>query len=475
MEQKIKRRFNRIRLHNPEEVTLFFNFKDGTKHKGFVWDFSRFGLGLILDEEYPITKNSILYECELSAYGQIRTLGEAEIVRIEKKDKKLFLGLSLHKEFVDMDMLSERRTIHIQADEINNLGLNLRNGTIIKDEFKLFTASFVFGLSVFKKHLDELDAKFAKEPSSLKHTLFDSVMQGIGKELWVFLEQEIEKLKILVKNYSKSENEKHGFFLRRAMWNFILESEFIKRTNLKPRGYAGDSDMMEMLYKMEFSGNSSFGKIFHKHPVDTKAAWAVRNRRKLIVGEINKSISAFDNSKDFKLLSIACGPAWELQDFFSESPNNYIEAVLLDQDTEALGQAKNRIESIPTKVPFKVTYLKESVRTILRSSNPEITFGKYNFIYSMGLYDYLTDSVAKVLTEKLYSMLAIGGTLIIGNYHIENETRIYMEYIMDWVLFYRDEESLMELTSDFKGKFSVEIGFDNSGTQMFLKIIKISN
>ena len=90
----------------------------------------------------------------------------------------------------------------------------------------------------------------------------------------------------------------------------------------------------------------------------------------------------------------------------------------------------------------------------------------------MGLYDYLTDSVAKVLTEKLYSMLCPGGILIIGNYHVENETRKYMEYIMDWVLYFRDEESMFELLEDIPKNFTSEVGIDDSGTQMFLRVEK---
>jgi hypothetical protein len=47
-----------------------------------------------------------------------------------------------------------------------------------------------------------------------------------------------------------------------------------------------------------------------------------------------------------------------------------------------------------------------------------------------------------------------------------------MEYIMDWVLYYRDEESMFELLEDIPKNFTSEVGFDDSGTQMFLRVEK---
>lgn len=48
--------------------------------------------------------------------------------------------------------------------------------------------------------------------------------------------------------------------------------------------------------------------------------------------------------EDFKILSIACGPAWEMQDFLRESQFKYQAKVfLLDQDEEALGEAQKEL------------------------------------------------------------------------------------------------------------------------------------
>jgi extracellular factor (EF) 3-hydroxypalmitic acid methyl ester biosynthesis protein len=230
---------------------------------------------------------------------------------------------------------------------------------------------------------------------------------------------------------------------------------------------------MEMLYRNEYLGKSFFGKIFHKHACDTKAADAVRNRRKLINLFLTEALEK-SNKEEFRILSIACGPAWEIQDFLRDSPfRNRVKVYLLDQDEEALSEARAGIQKIEqNENPFSCKFIKESVRTILKTKSPEILFGKFDFIYSMGLYDYLTDSVAKALTTKLFSMLTKDAVMVLGNYHEKNETRKYMEYIMDWVLYYRDEQSMKELLEDISGNYHSYVDFDESGTQMFLKVTK---
>jgi extracellular factor (EF) 3-hydroxypalmitic acid methyl ester biosynthesis protein len=463
----------RIRLHDAENSYIHL-FLEGFEIKGKIYDYSRFGLGVCVPktESHFVKKTHSIEKCIIYAYGDKKELGAGKVVHMDTMNDDLFLGIYLEKEFIDMDTLMDKQSLFLQEDEIKKIRMQFSIQEDLEPHFILFCSHFVYGLSLYKIALDELDRKFEKEPHRLKDALFHSVLQGVGNEFYQFLNSKIDELKSLTKKYTKLENEKYGFYLRKSVWNYILESEFIKRTNLKPRGYAGDSAMMEMLYRNEYIGKSSFGKIFHKHPCDTKAAEAVRNRRRLINKYMSQRLST-SGKDDFKILSIACGPAWEMQDFLRESPYKHQAKIfLLDQDDEALGEAKSGIESIPTEKPFQIEFIKESVRTILKTGSPEIKFGQYDFIYSMGLYDYLTDSVAKVLTEKLYSMLCPGGILILGNYHVENETRKYMEYIMDWVLYYRDEESMFELLEDLPQGFTSEVGFDDSGTQMFLRVEK---
>jgi extracellular factor (EF) 3-hydroxypalmitic acid methyl ester biosynthesis protein len=98
-------------------------------------------------------------------------------------------------------------------------------------------------------------------------------------------------------------------------------------------------------------------------------------------------------------------------------------------------------------------------------------WGKFHFIYSMGLFDYLTPPAARVVIQKLFQLLAPGGEMIVGNFHVSNPSKNYMEYWLDWVLYYRTEEEFLALLeSEPSAKCSVF--FENTGSQMFLHVKK---
>jgi extracellular factor (EF) 3-hydroxypalmitic acid methyl ester biosynthesis protein len=74
--------------------------------------------------------------------------------------------------------------------------------------------------------------------------------------------------------------------------------------------------MMSMLYSNSYCGNSTFEKLMHKHPVEHPGAQAVRNRRKFIAEAIPRIRSrwSFRSEEKMRILSVACGPACEIED-----------------------------------------------------------------------------------------------------------------------------------------------------------------
>ena len=89
----------------------------------------------------------------------------------------------------------------------------------------------------------------------------------------------------------------------------------------------------------------------------------------------------------------------------------------------------------------------------------------------MGLFDYLSAPVAKAVLTKLYQMLKPGGELVIGNFHISNPSRYYMEYWCDWVLNLRTEDELIALSADIPSA-NHSIIFEDTDCQIFLHIKK---
>jgi len=373
-------------------------------------------------------------------------------------------------------LLFEHKVVNLKGF-FQKLPLVIAQKDAVRPEFKDYVSDTLYDLAVWKRFFNEQDRIFANEPIYVADAAQQALLRTEGQEFFRFFDGTLDKLKALVRNYSKEEHERHGYYLRRHAWEFILASEFLKRTNLKPRGYVGDADMMAMTYENQYLGNYVFNRLMHKHPLETPAAQAVRNRRRMIPRVMRDTRSRFPQmgTGGYRILSVACGPAWELQDLFL-SPEDFetFHISLLDQDTHALESARVGIRRIEAArdARIRVRYINESVRTMLRTPDLAGKFGgRYHFIYSMGMFDYLTPPVAKVVLRKIFDLLVPEGTLVVGNYHVRNPTRYYMEYWMDWVLYYRTEQDLLDLAQGLNG--APRVSFEETGAQMFLTLDKV--
>ncbi len=371
-------------------------------------------------------------------------------------------------------LMFEGKVVNLKT-YFRNLPLVVGQKNDIRPAFREYVSDLTYDLSVYKRFFNEQDRILANEPAQVAQAGQEAILHSEGRAFMAFLDGQLKKLDEQVKDFSKEEHEKHGFYLRRQLWEYLIASAFLKRTNLKPRGYAGDAEMMMMTYENRYVGNYVFNKLLHKHPIESAAAQAVRNRRRLVPKVMRDTFARFPeaSSPHLRVLSVACGPAWELQDLLL-TPDDFqrIEVSLLDQDTHALDTAKEGLRRIESARDAKVkaVFHNESVRTMLRESDLVGRFGRYHFIYSMGLFDYLTPPVAKALLQKMYSLVEPGGCAVIGNYHMATPTRWYMAYWMDWVLYYRSEEEFLELGSGLGAKLSLT--FDESRCQMFLVLEK---
>lgn len=197
-----------------------------------------------------------------------------------------------------------------------------------------------------------------------------------------------------------------------------------------------------MIYANDYRGPTPVGRLLHKHSVSTPAGDAVRNRRALVANKFSALANARGaDAPPMTLLSVACGPAHEIADIFT-SPAAFgkFRIVLLDQDAEALSEAREKIGAVEAQYPgcrVDVRYQQESIGGLLRSGPKRDGLDRFDFIYSMGLYDYLGNRTAQKLTNALFDMLQPGGTLLLGNYSTGNPTRTYLEYWCNWWLVYR--------------------------------------
>lgn len=375
----------------------------------------------------------------------------------------------------DIGQLLARKKLVLSDISFWNLSLILAQKDRIKPEFKALSSNLTFELSVCKQFFDDMERKFAREPEPVQEQLRQQLIDKEGRDFLEFFDTKVEELRELTVGTPREQQQGEGFFFRKQVWEYILHSQFLTRVNLKPRGYAGDYEMMQMIYTNEYAGGSVFSRLMHKYPLETDSAQAVRNRKTMIPQMLQ---AAYEDRQakgpvhPFRVLSVACGSATELAAVFSH-PECFdaFEFTLLDQDEEALAAARRNIRNIETGTGKKINvdYRAESVRILSRATYLARHPTKFHFIYSMGLFDYLIPQVGSIVFATLYSLLEPGGQLIIGNFHKDCPDRTFMDYWCDWVLYYRSKEEMLAFAGDCDATIK-KVLLDSTGCQMFLQV-----
>ncbi|MBI4978359.1 MAG: class I SAM-dependent methyltransferase [Spirochaetes bacterium] len=380
---------------------------------------------------------------------------------------------------LDFNALFFRSRVEQLETDSMSMALMLRYKDSIEPSFKNYVTDITYDLNTYKNRLDRLEAEGEHEPPEVRAVIDKHVFEGMGKKLMEYLDDRMLELKYITTNFSSSEHEHHGFYFRRQMWNILISVPIMARTNLKPRGYAGDSEMMRMIYQKEIMGDSLFGRILHKYAIELPAAQAVRNRRSVLAHALDEYVvtSGIPAHERVRVLSVACGPVYELYDILKTKEDAArLHFSLLDQDQHALLEAAKVVKDRETvlEAPVSVDFIRESVRTMLATDKLKQQWGQFNFIYSMGLFDYLTAPTATAVLKKLYQLLKPGGEAVIGNYRVQNPNRLFMEYWLDWKILLRSDNEFIGLADTLSGA-ATRLEFDATNIQMMLHIKKPAN
>ncbi len=372
-------------------------------------------------------------------------------------------------------LVEDARFMDLRA-YFQNVPLVVAQRERVRPEFKEYCANLAYDLSVYKRFFDEQDRIIAEEPPDVAHAARDALLRSEGRRFLAFLDEKVAELDRVVSGFTQEEHERHGFYLRRLLWPYLMAGEFLRRSNLKPRGYSGDAEMMLMAYENAYVGTYVFNQLMHKHGVETRAAEAVRSRRRLIPRVLGEVLARFAGlpPRGLHFLSLAAGPASELHEIVRSTEDaERFSITLLDQDVFALDLARETVRQVEAArgARLSVRYVEDSVRTMMRTRDLGKTLGHHHLVYSMGLFDYLTTPVARAVLAKTWELVRPGGTLLVGNFHAHTPTRYHMAYWGDWSLCYRTEASFMALTEGLRYA-SARIDFDETGCQMFLRMEK---
>jgi len=221
----------------------------------------------------------------------------------------------------------------------------------------------------------------------------------------------------------------------------LCEDPFTRRSVEKPRGYAGDAELIDYIYcglsEGEAQSVSPIGqRIFAYTAGMSASARAVRARCDHLVATIDATAARVPAPQ---ILSLACGHLHEASLSASVQAGKVGRYLAVDQDAISLSEVDRRFPQ------SRITTLNAAVKDVLKGN---VALGTFDLIYCAGLYDYLPDPVATKLTTVLMGLLRDEGHLLIGNFVANFATAAYMEAFMEWRLICRGDAAMAQLTSN---------------------------
>jgi extracellular factor (EF) 3-hydroxypalmitic acid methyl ester biosynthesis protein len=312
-------------------------------------------------------------------------------------------------------------------------------------------------VEIFKSDLFDLSIRLQKVPEGSPPEPFQERCQIILDHF----NTELEDLRRSIEGHELGDS--FWGYVFKEIFPYFMRSRFAERAYYKPKGYAGDFQMMEMIYANRPQGDGRLGGLVDQWCLNTSAARAVRGRRSLLKKLLEQEAS---RRETMRILNLACGSCRELFDFLSERTDPAsVEAICLDADPEALEFTHQKVNVFSHQAVIRLMQADVLHWIIGREKHP---FGPLDFIYTAGLTDYLEDRLFQALARRAYEYLKPDGIFVAGNFGPLNPNRAFMDHLLQWKLIHRDPEKLLSLLADTPFGAEVEVYSEAEGVNLFL-------
>jgi SAM-dependent methyltransferase len=391
-------------------------------------------------------------ELNLQLYGDSAYRGRARVVRVKPSPIAAHVAVTLTSGFLDLPDM-------IRRDEEGRLLRELAGGADelhqrVPAAYREVMARTVHFLQYYRRALNRHEVRLRSSGTGgaeRVHALSETAARALQPR-WEELEQSASRAALsflddapalrAAKEYTES-----------SLTQLLLGSPMHRRAYLKPLGYSGDYQTMLYIYANRHEGDTVFDQVFHKLLVEHPLAQGVRTRKDFIVGlKQEQHLRARERGDEtFRVTSLGCGPAREVAEFIASSapwPGRVIWT-LIDQEEETLSVAfrDSQLAMAERRAQGELNCLNLSFGQLLSDVSLLMRAPAQDFVYSVGLFDYLREERAQALVLALYERLKPGGLLAIGNARSPNLHFWSLEFMLDWTLLYRTQEEMRRLAA----------------------------
>jgi extracellular factor (EF) 3-hydroxypalmitic acid methyl ester biosynthesis protein len=465
-------RYNLAELRDSQSIHFSTTEDD---HSLPLEDISRYSAAFYCSEDIALNLrvSSILESVVITFAGKNVYEGTVIVTRRRLNGDKHRIVVEPRNATFNLDIIKEQETLTSVSRSAKSLVIATKKQEIIADGFKAVVADMRAYLEGFQKILDmPMAAKLATGEENQHRFL--AKLDKIFYTQWDHYVADLDR----VVNALDLSDEEHGLYksyLQGHLHTLLMEAPFCHRMYFKPLGYPGDFEMMRMIRDENYAGPTLFAKLVNKNVLQNPLALAARNRNGCLADRIVEFVEQCP-SPVVKLLSVAAGPALEIQKLIEEHPEvaDRIHLTLLDQEAEALRFSQDNIylQRIMNSSSIQVDLVHKSIGAFLKhlvrggTSEPE-----YDLVYIYGLFDYFDDRTSGFCLNQCAKLIKDDGRMIISNYSLDGHNyRTCLEYAFEWYIIYRNKRQMEQLGQMVKRPCTIKVDEDPSTVIKFLDI-----
>jgi len=206
----------------------------------------------------------------------------------------------------------------------------------------------------------------------------------------------------------------------------LMEDPYTARAAHKPRGYAGDAELIDLIYdRTPPHGSSTRAVSMFSNSIAFPVAEAVRQRRDYAEQRLSVAWAAGK-----RICALACGHLREADPLTGRDVSNI---VAVDQDALSLAVVRaTHGETIRAEQANVIHFLRSAAKRGER----------FDLIYTLGLTDYFDTRAMSLLHRLMKDCLEPGGEIMLANFLPGHLAIGWMDAVMDWHLIYREEADL---------------------------------
>ena len=444
--------------------------------KARVEDLSLHGMALVVgglgSQAQLIMAGDRLEQLTVRCADRLLFQGGGTVRRVVERGADFLVGTELESDGIDLNELYREGTRQSFAERWQ-MAQQRVNQAEVSPAFKAWVADLRTYLEASRSFLDvEERAIETEDLLKRRHTrqqYLDEVAPHIGRAM----ESAGAELCALVKSFDEVQHASCRAFCRVHLAPLFAHSPFMRRAFEKPLGYAGDYEMMNMLYRDHAEGTSLFGQALNVYATQEAAARANINRIEYLGEKIRAAVAMHPLGTRLRVASIGCGPAREIGALLERSPalGSRLDVALIDQEERSIEYCERTLAPLAAQTGARIQFIRESIRRFLTARQLSQTLGGRELIYSAGLFDYLNERSFAALLAALFDALTPGGLLAVGNVGMHNPSRFAMEYFSDWFLHHRTPPDLQRLAASLPiSPASVSIDAEPLGLNLFLLV-----